>query len=509
VPLQDIDLAIARTRIRGATLGFAGVEVGSNINGVPIGAPALRPVLRSLRGAGRRVFVHAIRPAGMDRLVGPPPLQQVLGYPGDVGLAAASVITSNLLVRRPGLRIAFSHGGGTLASLLPRLQQGWGVFPALKDAVHAAPVEQARRCSTTRWCSMRPRCATWSPTFGASQLLIGTDYPFNFHDRTPVERIEAAGFDADVTRAAGAPQRRALPRPPNDKEDPMSSPWIEGPAQRRPQRARPRQGRSLLHADLAPGSRAPRRRRRSTCAAAAATTTCWRCTGGPCRRSATSPCARAARAGAAMRWRRAPRPPAARMLAGRRTARDPAGGVGRAARPARPHPSRSCTATSAAPKSAHHREGPPERLTHVVLNSHAVDETQRFLEEALGFTLADRTVDHRLHELQQRPPHASRSASGRQRRAEPHRLRDAGLRVGDARRRPHARRRLPIQWGPGRHGPGNNLFNYFIDPFGVVIEYTAEVSRSTTATSPRPVRLEVAARPRRPVGHLEAAVGPA
>ena len=34
----------------------------------------------------------------------------------------------------------------------------------------------------------------------------------------------------------------------------------------------------------------------------------------------------------------------------------------------------------------------PVRLTHVVLNSHAVDETQQFLSDALGFTLADRTV---------------------------------------------------------------------------------------------------------------------
>jgi catechol 2,3-dioxygenase-like lactoylglutathione lyase family enzyme len=31
-------------------------------------------------------------------------------------------------------------------------------------------------------------------------------------------------------------------------------------------------------------------------------------------------------------------------------------------------------------------------------------------------------------------------------------------------------------WGPGRHGPGNNVFGYFIAPFGAVIEYTAEVS---------------------------------
>jgi catechol 2,3-dioxygenase len=36
---------------------------------------------------------------------------------------------------------------------------------------------------------------------------------------------------------------------------------------------------------------------------------------------------------------------------------------------------------------------------------------------------------------------------------------------------------FPIQWGPGRHGPGDNIFNYFIDPFGIVIEYTAEVEQ--------------------------------
>ena len=32
-------------------------------------------------------------------------------------------------------------------------------------------------------------------------------------------------------------------------------------------------------------------------------------------------------------------------------------------------------------------------------------------------------------------------------------------------------------WGPGRHGPGDNAFNYFLDPFGIVIEYTAEVEQ--------------------------------
>ena len=118
----------------------------------------------------------------------------------------------------------------------------------------------------------------------------------------------------------------------------------------------------------------------------------------------------------------------------------------------------------------------PIRLTHVVLNSHAVDETQKFLQDAMGFRLADRTGimafmncahDHHTiaigisdndalnHIAFLMPDFESVMRGGG-------RMRDAGF---------------PIQWGPGRHGPGNNLFNYFIDPFGVVIEYTADVEQ--------------------------------
>jgi len=31
--------------------------------------------------------------------------------------------------------------------------------------------------------------------FGTSQLLIGTGYPFNFHDQTPVARLVDAGLE--------------------------------------------------------------------------------------------------------------------------------------------------------------------------------------------------------------------------------------------------------------------------------------------------------------------------
>ncbi|MBI2770998.1 MAG: amidohydrolase [Burkholderiales bacterium] len=199
VPLQDVDMAIRELEYCVRTLGFSGVEVGSNINGRPIGAPEFDPFLEACESLGAAVFVHAIRPAGMERLIGPPPLQQVLGYPSDVGLAAASVLTTNLMQRRPGLRIAFSHGGGTLGLLLPRLQQSWGVFPALKECITAAPREQARKLFFDTLVFDASTLRHLVAQFGETQLLIGTDYPFNFHDRRPVESIDAAGFD-EATR---------------------------------------------------------------------------------------------------------------------------------------------------------------------------------------------------------------------------------------------------------------------------------------------------------------------
>jgi aminocarboxymuconate-semialdehyde decarboxylase len=198
VPLQDIDAAIKELYYMCHSLGMRGVELGSNINGTVIGSNVFDPFFQACVDLDMPIFVHALKPAGMDRLLGPAPLQQVLGYPTDVGLAAASVITSNLMDRFPKLRIAFSHGGGTLAMMLPRLQHAMSVFPALQDTVHRPPVEQARQLFYDTLVFDARTLQHLIGTFGASQLMIGTDYPFNFHESHPVQRLLDAGLERDV-----------------------------------------------------------------------------------------------------------------------------------------------------------------------------------------------------------------------------------------------------------------------------------------------------------------------
>ena len=198
VPLQDLDLAIKELEYLKRTPGFAGVEIGSNINGIVVGDLRLEPFFEACEELDMAVFVHALRPTGMERLVGPAPLQQVLAYPTDVGLAAASVLTSNLILRRPRLRMAFSHGGGTLPMLLPRLEQAMGVFPALRESIHQSPTVQARQFFYDTLVFDTATLRHLLLTYGDTQLMIGTDYPFNFHDDQPVARLEAAGLETEA-----------------------------------------------------------------------------------------------------------------------------------------------------------------------------------------------------------------------------------------------------------------------------------------------------------------------
>ena len=116
--------------------------------------------------------------------------------------------------RHPGLRMAFSHGGGTLAMLLPRLQQGWQVFPALAESIAAAPRDQARKLFYDTLVFDTPTLRHLVSVFGETQLMLGTDYPFNFHEHQPVAAIDAAGFDTttrDLLLRANAQRFLRLP----------------------------------------------------------------------------------------------------------------------------------------------------------------------------------------------------------------------------------------------------------------------------------------------------------
>ena len=197
IPLQNIARAIKELDHAIHQLGLHGVEIGGNINERVIGDVHFLPFFEAAAAWGAAVFVHPLRPAGMDRLIGPPGLEQILAFPGETGLAAASMITGGTLAQLPDLRIAFSHGGGSLQALLPRLQHAWQQLPGMGEQ-YIEPMPAAQRMYYDDLVYDAATIRRLVQVFGSSQIMVGTDYPFSIMDREPTTRLETASLPADV-----------------------------------------------------------------------------------------------------------------------------------------------------------------------------------------------------------------------------------------------------------------------------------------------------------------------
>jgi aminocarboxymuconate-semialdehyde decarboxylase len=194
IPLQDTDAALRELDYVVKDLRFAGVEIASHVNGVSIGDARFEPFFAACEKLGAAIFVHALRPAGQDRIVGAF-AEQAVCFPGDIALACASMITGGIASRHPKLRIAFSHGGGTMSILMPRLVHAWNMFPKAKESLPESPAKIARRFYYDELVFDPNAVRFLVQQFGASQIMVGTDYPFALGDTKPLKTLEKAKLD--------------------------------------------------------------------------------------------------------------------------------------------------------------------------------------------------------------------------------------------------------------------------------------------------------------------------
>ena len=200
LPLQDLDMALRELEYVKGTLGFAGVEIATHVNGVSIGDARFEPFFAAAEKLGASIFVHALRPIGQDRIVGPLS-EQAVAFPADIGMAVAAIITGGIAARHPKLRIAFSHGGGAFSMMLPRIAHAWRMMPKAKETMPESPEVYAKKFFYD--------CVVFDPklvhlliaSYGASQILVGSDYPFAMGEGDPLGLLERSGLDAAVLAA--------------------------------------------------------------------------------------------------------------------------------------------------------------------------------------------------------------------------------------------------------------------------------------------------------------------
>ena len=200
VPLQDVEMA-SRELTRVKELGLQGVEITSNINGKSPGDPQFKPFFQEVEAQGVAVFVHAQHPTFMERVVGPRMLENAVGFPLEGAIAAASIVTSGLLDDFPKLRICMSHGGGTFAQLLPRIQNAWNGGAGLKEAMQRSPTEMAQMLFYDDIFFNNTTLRYLMDIMGTSQVMVGSDYPFMFRKQSPEDEFTELGL-SDAERSA-------------------------------------------------------------------------------------------------------------------------------------------------------------------------------------------------------------------------------------------------------------------------------------------------------------------
>jgi catechol 2,3-dioxygenase len=118
----------------------------------------------------------------------------------------------------------------------------------------------------------------------------------------------------------------------------------------------------------------------------------------------------------------------------------------------------------------------PIRMQHITFATQDLEAVLDFYVDTLGFRISDRVESHFIWLRCGREHHTIAMVVGNGPGGLDHYSYDvdswADFKVWCDRLSTLG---IPVRWGPGRHGPGNNLFIMFDDPSGVHVELSAEL----------------------------------
>ena len=176
VPMQEPEQA-ALMLADVAALGLRGVQVGSNVAGVPLHDARFAPFFAEAERLGLAVFVHAFHPHGFETITGGPAASGVT-FPNEIGFAAAGLVAEGVLYRHPACGSAPATARARSASACPRMDRMWEFDPGFRERLPERPSDLARRLFVDLLVF-----APWALQFvldvlGVDRVVVGSDYPF-------------------------------------------------------------------------------------------------------------------------------------------------------------------------------------------------------------------------------------------------------------------------------------------------------------------------------------------
>ena len=179
LPLPDVNAAITEAVYALDTLGADGVKLATNSRGQYLGDKELDPLMQVLDERNAVIILHPHKPMPVnEELMAALPLA-AYEYPAETTRAVLNMLTRNVLVRFPHVKVVVPHCGSFLPLAIPRMK---ALLPALqaKGMVGEVDVEDnlfrlyydlAGAASVS---VIRSMLSITSP----EHILYGSDYPY-------------------------------------------------------------------------------------------------------------------------------------------------------------------------------------------------------------------------------------------------------------------------------------------------------------------------------------------
>jgi aminocarboxymuconate-semialdehyde decarboxylase len=175
LPLNDPAASVVEFE-RITAMGFRGVQVFGNVNGVALADRRYWPLWERASDAGAVMYIHPTFPLGVAAME-EYWLMPLVGFLMDTTLAAAHLVFSGVAERYPNIRWVLGHLGGTIPYLAERLDRGWENFADCRKDLSQPPSGYLKRFYYDT-VNFDPDALRLAIAFaGVDQILAGSDYP--------------------------------------------------------------------------------------------------------------------------------------------------------------------------------------------------------------------------------------------------------------------------------------------------------------------------------------------
>ena len=198
LPMQDEKKAILELERCIKELGLAGIQIGSNINGLNLNEPSVLSIFEAARDMSASVFVHPWDIMGrheMEKYW----LPWLVGMPAETSRAICSMIFGGVFEQLPDLRVAFAHGGGGFPATVGRIQHGFNVRPDLCAVDNdVAPIDYLGKFWVDSLMHDMEMLSYLIDKVGDKKITLGSDYPFPLGEQIPGSMIEKSGLKSSI-----------------------------------------------------------------------------------------------------------------------------------------------------------------------------------------------------------------------------------------------------------------------------------------------------------------------